>query len=129
MMRVYKELFLAPRFENIPDGLKTLPWAVWTAEPRTNKPGKYDKAPRSPKTGKKIGTDKPHLFGTYDEAVAAYEAGGFTGVGVLLTGDGLIGVDIDDVKQTISDQPAVKKWTDSALAVDAYCEVSPRRML
>jgi hypothetical protein len=28
-MNAYKERFLAPKFENIPDGLKTLPWAAW----------------------------------------------------------------------------------------------------
>ena len=104
--------FLEPKFENIPDDLKTLPWAVWIAEPRLNKPGKYDKAPRSPTTGRNIGTNKPHLFGTYDQAVTAYEAGGCTGVGVLLTGDGLIGIDIDDVEQTIVDRPEVKTWID-----------------
>jgi primase-polymerase (primpol)-like protein len=124
-MNTYKELFLQPKFENIPDGLKELSWAVWIAEPRKNKPGKFNKAPRSPKTGNKIGTNKPHLFGTYAQAVAAYEAGGYTGVGVLLTGDGLIGVDIDAVKQIVADQPLVAEWIGSALAADAYCEMSP----
>lgn len=124
-MRLYKELFLQPKFENIPAGLKELPWAVWIAEPRPNKPGKFNKAPRNPKTRRKIGSNKPHLFGTYEQAVAVYEAGGVTGVGVLLTGDGLIGVDIDAVKQTVADQPAVAEWIGSALAADAYCEMSP----
>ena len=58
-MNTFKELFLAPKFETIPDGLKELPYGVWIAEPRKNKPGKFDKAPRSPVTGNKIGTNKP----------------------------------------------------------------------
>ena len=124
-MNLYKDLFLAPRFDNIPEGLKERHWAVWIAEPRTGKPGKFNKAPRCPKTGSKIGTNKPHLFGTYDQAVAAYESGGYTGIGVLLTGDGLIGVDIDDASQTMSDQPAVAEWINTALASNAYCEYSP----
>jgi primase-polymerase (primpol)-like protein len=124
-MNTYKELFLAPIFANIPADLKGLPWAVWIAEPRKNKPGKFDKAPRSPVTGFNIATSKPHLFSTYDQAVAAYEVGGYTGVGVLLTGDGLVGVDIDDVDQTCSVQPEVKAWIDTALASNAYCELSP----
>ena len=124
-MLTYKDLFIAPKFENISDGLKTLRCAVWIAEPRQNKPGKFNKAPRSPETGRKIGTNEPHLFGTYDQAVAAYEAGGYTGVGVLLTGDGLIGVDIDDVDQTFADQPEVKAWVLAAIRADAYCEASP----
>ena len=37
----------------------------------------------------------------------------------------VIGVDIDDVKQTIADQPAVAKWIQAAFEADAYCEVSP----
>jgi primase-polymerase (primpol)-like protein len=125
MKPTYKELFLAPIFENIASLLKSLLWAVWTAEPRKNKSDKFNKAPRSPKTGRKIGTNKPHLFGTYEQAVAAYEAGRYTGVGVLLTGDGLIGVDIDDVGQTFADRPEVKAWVETALAADAYCEASP----
>jgi primase-polymerase (primpol)-like protein len=125
MMNVHKKLFLAPRFENIPAGLRELPWAVWIAEPRAGKPGKFDKAPRSPETGNKIGTNKPHLFGTFDQAMASYEAGGYTGVGVLLTGDGLIGVDIDDVDQTVTDKPEVESWINATLKANAYCEYSP----
>lgn len=118
-------LFLAPIFDNIPAVLRELYWAVWIAEPRPGKPDKFNKAPRSPKTGDKIGTDKPHLFGTYDQAVAAYEAGGYTGVGVLLTGNGLIGVDIDDYPKTVVDRPEVKAWVRDAIKADAYCEASP----
>ena len=124
-MKTYKEHFLLPKFENIPTGLRKCPWAVWAAEPRTNKPGKYNKAPRSPETGHKIGANKPDLFGTYDQSVTAYQAGGFTGVGVLLTGDGLIGVDIDDVAETCADRPEVEAWINGALMAGAYCEYSP----
>ena len=125
IMNTFKELFLAPKFGTIPDGLKELPYGVWIAEPRKNKPGKFDKAPRSPKTGFNISTSKPDLWGTFDQAVAAYEAGGYTGVGVLLTGDGLIGVDIDDVDQIFADRPEVKAWVHDAIKADAYCEASP----
>lgn len=124
-MRLYTDKFLAPIFDNIPAGLKECPWAVWTAEPRPNKPGKFNKAPRSPETGRKIGADKPHLFGTYEQAVTAYETGKYTGLGVLLTGDGLIGVDIDEVNQTFVDQPNVRAWVIAAIRADAYCETSP----
>lgn len=124
-MSVSASHFLKPKLENIPAGLRELPWAVWIAEPRKNKPGKFDKAPRSPETGHKIGTDKPPLFGTYEQAVAAYEAGGYTGVGVLLTGDGLIGVDIDDYPQTVAERPEVKSWVIRAIKDEAYCEASP----
>ena len=124
-MRPYGDLFLEPKFDNMPDDLKSLPWAVWIAEPRPNKPGKFNKAPRCPKSGRKIGANKPELFGTYDEAVVAFNTGEFTGVGILFTGNGLIGIDIDDVRQTLSEVPGVKKWLRSARAAGAYCELSP----
>lgn len=124
-MNLYKDKFLPPIFENIPSALKECSWATWIAEPRPNKPGKFNKAPRCPISGIKIGTDKPHLFGTYEQAKDAYDADGYTGVGVLLTGDGLIGVDIDDVKQTFVDRPEVKAWVKVAIKEGAYCERSP----
>ncbi len=122
---ITKPIWLKPDFTKIPNELKAQPWAVWVAEPRPGNPEKCNKAPRSPKTGQKIGADKPHLFGTFDEAVDAYATGKYTGVGVLLTGDGLIGVDIDDLRQTIPEQPELKAWLNSALNAGAYCEQSP----
>jgi primase-polymerase (primpol)-like protein len=124
-MDTYKEHFLQPIFTNIPDGLRALAWAVWIAEPRAGKPGKFDKAPRCPVKGHRIGTDKPHLFGTFDQALTAYGTGKYTGVGVLLTGNGLIGVDIDDVAETCADRPEVEAWINGALMAGAYCEYSP----
>lgn len=124
-MMVAEPSFLAPRFENIPSGLKPQPWAVWRAEPRQGKPGKFDKAPRSPLTGQKIGADKPDLFGTFEQAQAAYLQGAYTGVGVLLTGSGIVGIDIDDVRKVIAEQPEVRAWIGKALGRGAYCEMSP----
>lgn len=116
---------LVPRFDAIPRYLKTLPWAVWTAEPREGKPGKFNKAPRSPITGIKIGTNKPNLFGTFENAKAAYESGGYSGVGLLLINSGIIGVDIDDYRDTVVSNPEVAVWIDNAIKTGAYCERSP----
>ncbi len=117
--------WLEPKFDNIPDALKAQPWAVWIAEPRLGKPGKFDKAPRCPKGGYKIGTNQPEKFGTLAEAKAAYERGGYTGVGVLLTRSGIIGVDIDDYSDTFLATPKLQKWTAKAVSDGAYCEFSP----
>ena len=117
--------WLKPKFDNIPDALKQQPWAVWKVEPRPNNPGKYNKAPRSPETGSRIGADKPHLFGTFDAARATYDRGGYTGVGVLLTGNGIIGVDIDDAVATFKSKPEVRRWLSVAIKEGAYCEKSP----
>ena len=117
--------WLIPKFGNIPAELRSQPWAVWIAEPRLGKPGKFNKAPRNPATGIRIGADKPNLFGAFVEAKAVYETGRYTGIGVLLTGNGIIGVDIDDFKDTFRNQPEVSTWVTLARSSGAYCEYSP----
>ena len=117
-----------PDFSNIPNNLKPQPWAVWIAEPRKGKLGKFNKAPRSPLTGVKIGADKPELFGTFEQAQAAYQTGKYTGIGVLLTGNGIVGFDIDDHVITFANNPDVKAWVEQATkgcSDDAYAELSP----
>lgn len=120
--------WLTPNFDNIPNDLKQQPWAVWIAEPRENKPGKFNKAPRSLESGYKIGANQPELFGTFEQVKAAYETGQYTGVGVLLTGDGIVGFDIDDYIDTFDRRPDVKAWVDQAISdknSPAYAELSP----
>lgn len=123
--------WITPNFENIPDELKGQPWAVWIAEPRLNsegKPtGKWNKAPRNPATGIKIGANQPEAFGTYDEAKKAYATGKYTGVGVLLTGSGITGIDIDNVSQLLHEGRPFRKWLSTAIADGIYCELSPSR--
>lgn len=118
--------FLAPKTENIPEDLKQQPWAVWIDEPREGKPGKFNKAPRCPRTGQKIGANKPELFGTFDEAVTAYKTDPrYTGIGVLLTGNGIVGFDLDNCKDLFDLRPEVQQWVARALAAGAHCEWSP----
>lgn len=117
--------WLEPIFKNIPEELKQQPWAVWKAEPRDGSVGKYNKAPRNPSTGRKIGADKPELFGTFDEAIKAYETGKWTGIGVLLTGTQIVGIDIDDAVILFDKKPEIKAWVDIALDAGMYCEISP----
>lgn len=121
--------WLEPIFENIPEELKKLPWAVWRAEPKFDKQGKptgkWSKAPRNPKTGRMVGSNQPALFGTFEEAKKAYESGSYTGVGVLLTGNGIVGIDIDDGKNLIKQKNGLKQWLINASQSDIYCELSP----
>ena len=117
--------FLAPKFEKIPATLQSQPWAVWKAEPRPGTSGKFNKAPRSPQTGRKIGANQPALFGTYALAITAYESGDYTGVGILLTGNGIVGVDIDSYVEIFNTKPEVKQWVVTAIRSGVYCEKSP----
>lgn len=117
--------WLKPKFNNIPEELKQQPWAVWKAELRDGSVTKYNKAPRNPLTGRKIGADKPELFGTFDEAIKAYETGKWTGIGVLLTGNQIVGIDIDDAAILFDEKPEIKAWVDVALNEGMYCEISP----
>ena len=122
----YAHLFLTPKPENIPEELKQQPSAVWIAEPRKGKSGKFNKAPRCPRTGQKIGADKPDLFGTFDEAVQALTSSQrYTGIGVLLTGNGIVGFDLDDCKDLFGLRPEIQQWAAKALDAGAYCEWSP----
>lgn len=116
--------------ENIPDGLKQLRWAVWKAEPKTDKngkviPGKFNKAPLDPRSGMKKGADNPENFGTYQQALDALDSGNFSGFGPILDGRGVVSFDIDDVRETLKAMPQAKAWLGKAKKAGAYCEVSP----
>jgi putative DNA primase/helicase len=118
-------LFLTPVFETIPSDLHLQPWAVWRAEPRDGCSNKFNKAPRCPRTGRKIGANQPKLFGSYADAKSAFEVGNYTGVGVLLTGTGIVGVDIDNYAETFSSRHEIKQWVMTAIKSGIYCERSP----
>lgn len=116
---------IEPRVERIPAWMKARKWwAVWIAEPRPNQPGKYNKAPRNPVTGVKIGANNADNFGTYDQAVAALKTGKYSGIGILVS-DGVTGIDIDDYDNEFERAPEVKSWVTRARSRGVYCEQSP----
>jgi len=123
--------WLEPNFDNIPDELKAQPWGVWRAEPRLdkdgNQTGKYNKAPLNPLTGYKVGANKPEKFGTFEDAMKAYKEKNYTGIGVLLTGNGITGIDIDDAAEVFEKRPEVEEWVKRAVKDGAHCEISPSR--
>lgn len=117
---------VSPRLEGIPDFAKRMHWAAWIAEPRSGNPGKFNKAPRNPVTGVKVGANNPANFGTFEQARKALESGKYSGFGILLTGDdGVVGIDIDDRKRTFEQRPEIKAWCIRARKAGAYCETSP----
>ena len=87
--------FIAPQFDNIPEELKKLDrWVTWTAKGKTGE--KPKKVPYSPDVFNKMASSTdPQTWGTFEQAKAAFLKGKRTGVGFVLNGDGVVGVDLD----------------------------------
>lgn len=109
--------------DSIPQALKDLPqWVVWRREKRK---GKFTKVPYSPGTKENASVTELADWATFDQAMATYNAGGFDGVGFVLTSnDPFTGVDLDhclDLKTGV-----IEPW---ALAIvdqlHSYTERSP----
>lgn len=115
---------LAVITDAIPDALKSAPWAVWRAVPRDD--GKVGKPPCNPLSGVMIGANKPHLWGTYVEALTTYENGGWSGMGVLLVaGSGIVGIDLDDIEAIAQRGSPLRKLLKQAQDTGIYIERSP----
>jgi len=75
-------------FDNIPNKLQKIPrWVICKA----------DKAPmQAHGVAKKINLKDESSWSTFSQAENRYNQGGFFGVGIVLNGDGLVGIDIDN---------------------------------
>lgn len=116
-----------PQFESIPQHLRDLPrWVLWRYVWRTkpNGGGAWTKLPMQA-GGKAARSTDPATWTPYADARAAFarKRGGADGVGFVFTGDGLIGIDLDDCID------AMDQWSpmarDLASSVPGYLEVSP----
>jgi len=104
----------------IGDDLRAVPrWLHW--RPRINATGKVDKIPTDPATGENIDSTKPKNHKHFDEAVAALRPG--IGLGIVLNGDGLIGVDRDGCVGP--DGALTEDAAASVSAFGSYAEYSP----
>jgi hypothetical protein len=105
---------LNPLFANIPPELSSLNrWVVWR-----NKVPFNASAPEM-----NASSTNPETWSSFDLACTTYEEGGFDGVGFVLNGDGLVGVDLD--KCVVDGKPS-----DAALNLldrigCGYVELSP----
>ena len=81
----------------IPEIMKRYPqFVVWKLVQKPDKP-KADKILFNPKTGQFGSASDPHTWVTYDAAVAAYNQGGYDGIGFVFTAaDPFVFLDIDD---------------------------------
>ena len=78
---------LTPIFENIPNELKRYnQWVVW----------KDAKIPYDTRAvNSKASVTDPGSWGSFEQAKAAYQEGGWSGIGFVLNGNGIAGVDLD----------------------------------
>ena len=106
---------LSPLFENIPLELKRYDqWLVW----------KGKKVPYDPtRPNSKADVADNSTWGTFDQAEAAYSEGGWDGVGFVLTGNGIAGVDLDNCVVDGIPKPVAMNFLTDLNA--AYIEYSP----
>ena len=113
--QILEEAMLKPKFENFPKELQRHDqWVVWKGKKILYDPTRLNS---------KAKVNDPYSWGSFDQADAAYCEGGWLGVGFVLTGNGIAGVDLD--KCVIDGEPnkdALKLMAD----LDApYIEYSP----
>ena len=112
--------------ENIPDQLTERPqWVCWRLETRDGKP---TKVPYTPGTERRASSTDLMTWSTFDQALAAYEAGDplYDGIGfVFCNADPFVGVDLDDCLDP--DSGEVARWAQKIInrVREGYVEISP----
>lgn len=106
---------LKPVFEHVPVELKVRPrWVTWAG---TKMP--FD--PAMPNSLASVGD--PNTWGTFEAAKTAYEEGGRDGIGLVLNGDGLVGIDLDGCVERGKPDPRAVALLDRIGS--RYIEFSP----
>jgi primase-polymerase (primpol)-like protein len=107
---------------SIPPELQAVPhWVVWKAGPV--KPNdKFDKVPVHPGTGRNLKGDLLPQCMTFDEALAAYKSGRFSGIGFCHRNSPFVFGDLDGVVE----DGRVADWAIEDIGrLGTYCEISP----
>jgi primase-polymerase (primpol)-like protein len=91
------------------------------------KPGqsKPVKIPYNPVTGRAASTADLTTWGTFEQAVAAYQRGGYLGLGFVFSeADPFCGIDLDHVRDAVTGE-LIPEAVDILKELDSYTEVSP----
>jgi hypothetical protein len=113
----------------LPDELRDLPrWVAWRAEerPGPNGESRVAKVPVNPATGGRASTTDPFTWGSFSEAWMRYNEseGSCEGVGFVFNGDGIVGIDLDKCRDSVSGE--IDKWALAIVKrIGSYAEVSP----
>ena len=103
------------RYDQIPAELSRLDrWVTWRYEKRNDKLTKPPYVPDQKKKRYAL-VNVPSTWGSFDQAKAAMQAGGFDGIGFVL-GEGIFGIDFDH---------ATGEMVKEALSLGTYTEWSP----
>jgi len=93
---------------NIPRELvDDVAWYPAIIKPKLGKVGRWDKIPGDPATGTPATWSDPATRCTFSDAYMAYQSGRFPGIGYLMHGDGLIGIDLDTC---IAEDGSIAPW-------------------
>lgn len=121
--------FILPQFDFIPEELRNYSrWLVWRAEANDHNE-KPRKIPYDAKlSNNRASSTNPENWASFKEAKAAYskrvgKLDAFTGIGLVLTGDGLVGIDLDNCVTDEKPAPEALALLDSLGA--GYVEISP----
>jgi primase-polymerase (primpol)-like protein len=115
--------------EAIPVELQPLNhWVNWCLEERPDKTTgeiKQTKIPYQP-NGAKAESDNPDTWSAFETVLAAYQAGGFSGIGFVLTKDiGIVGVDLDHCRD--AETGLIKAWAQTIVnRLKSYTEITPQ---
>lgn len=95
--------------DNIPGELRELrQWVAYRRIASKKRPGKTDKIPVDPGTGKNASSTNPATWGTLEAALARATRDNLAGVGFVFTiQDSFVGIDLDDV---IDAQGHIEAW-------------------
>ena len=115
-----------PIIENIPEQLTERPqWVCWRLETRDGKP---TKVPYTPGTERRASSTDLMTWATFEEALAAYEAGEppYDGIGfVFCSADPFVGIDLDDCRDPENGE--IASWARDIIdsVADSHVEASP----
>ena len=107
----------------IPCELSQYPqWVVWKKEERNGKATKIPFDPNRPE--QHASTTNPLTWGTFDEAIKAYETFPFAGIGYVFSNqDPFTGIDLDHCRDATTGE--LEPWAEEIVTqLDSYTEVS-----
>lgn len=101
---------------------RAVQWVVFRLERRGDS---YTKVPYNPRTGKMASSQNPGTWGSFDQAVEAYQAGGYDGIGFVFTDeDPYVGIDLDKCRNPETGE--LEEWAAAIVrSLNSYTEVSP----